>query len=80
MTDEELEELTPAAQALCVLLAGEIGAGEDFDVGDMDVLINIGKAMFTSKEFDQRARRLARDFEQEADELAAGGRDADFDD
>lgn len=80
MTDEELEELTPAAQALCILMAEEIGAGDDFQVKDMDDLINIGKGMFWSKQLDKRARQLARDYEQEADKLAAGGRDADFDD
>lgn len=80
MTDEEIEELTPFAQALCVLLAGEIGVGECYSVKDMDDLITIGKAMFFDEKYEQRARQIARDFEQEAVELAAGGMDADFDD
>lgn len=67
MTDDELEELTPAAQALCILMAEEIGVREIFSVNDMDVLISIGKGMFWSKQFDERARQLARDFERAVD-------------
>lgn len=80
MTDDELDSLTPAAQALCVLLADEVGAGEEFEVEDMDILITIGKAMFFSEEYESRARKIARDFDREATELVAGERDADFDD
>lgn len=67
MTDDELEELTPAAQALCVLMADEIGPVGDFKVKDMDTLITIGRAMFWSEDFYKRARELAGEYEREVE-------------